>query len=87
MKFKKSDDQTNIDKYREVANITEYHIIPKSIFLYSKIHKEKAIISCKKKYVKISKCLNGLMDFLVTVIELLRFLIILNCIRNQVLNR
>ncbi len=27
MKLKKSDDQTNIDKFRVVANITEYHII------------------------------------------------------------
>ena len=26
-KLKKSDDQTNIDKYRVAANITEYHII------------------------------------------------------------
>ena len=26
-KFKKSDDQTNSDKYRVAANITEYHII------------------------------------------------------------
>ncbi len=25
-KFKKSDDQTNIDKYRLAANIIEYHI-------------------------------------------------------------
>ena len=25
--FKKSDDQTNIDKYKVAANITEYHII------------------------------------------------------------
>ncbi len=25
MKFKISDDQTNIDKYRLAANITEYH--------------------------------------------------------------
>ena len=32
-KFKKSDDQTNIDKYRVAANITEYHIILKSMFL------------------------------------------------------
>ena len=34
-KFKKSDDQTNIEKYRVVANITEYHmmIISKLIFL------------------------------------------------------
>ena len=29
--FKKSDDQTNIDKYRVAANITEYHIISKLI--------------------------------------------------------
>ncbi len=26
-KLKKSDDQTNIDKYRVAANITEYHNI------------------------------------------------------------
>ena len=29
MKFKISDDQTNIDKYRLAPNITEYHIISK----------------------------------------------------------
>ncbi len=28
-KLKKSDDQTNIDKYRVAANITEYHMISK----------------------------------------------------------
>ncbi len=28
-KFKISDDQTNIDKYRLAANIKEYHIISK----------------------------------------------------------
>ena len=32
-KFKKSDDQTNIDKYRVAGNITEYHSISKLIFL------------------------------------------------------
>ncbi len=32
-KFKKSDDQTNIDKYRAAANITEYHSISKLILL------------------------------------------------------
>ena len=51
VKLKKSDDQTNIDKYRLAANITEYHIISKLIFLrrlrYSKINEHKAIISCK----------------------------------------
>ena len=33
IKFKKSDYQTNIDKYRVAAIITEYHIISKLIFL------------------------------------------------------
>ncbi len=28
-----TDDQTNIDKYRVAANITEYHYISKLIFL------------------------------------------------------
>ncbi len=28
-KFKKSDNQRNIDKYRVASNITEYHIKPK----------------------------------------------------------
>ena len=32
-KFKKSDDQMNIDKYGVAANITEYHSILKLIFL------------------------------------------------------
>ena len=32
-KLKKTDDQTNIDKYRVAANITEYYIISKSIIL------------------------------------------------------
>ena len=32
-KFKKSNDQTNIYKYRVAANITEYHIISKLISL------------------------------------------------------
>ena len=31
VKLKKLDDQTNIDKYRVAANITEYHIILKLI--------------------------------------------------------
>ncbi len=35
-KFKISDDQTNIDKYRLAANITEYHIIPKLILFDKK---------------------------------------------------
>ncbi len=32
-KFKKSEDQTNINKCRVAANIREYHKIPKLIFL------------------------------------------------------
>ncbi len=32
-KLKKSDDQTNIDKYRVPENITEYHNKSKLIFL------------------------------------------------------
>ena len=32
-KLKKSDDQTNIDKYRVAANITKYYITSKSFFL------------------------------------------------------
>ena len=32
-KLKQSNDQTNIDKYRVAANIIEYHIISKFIFL------------------------------------------------------
>ena len=32
-KFKKSDDQANIDKYRVAANVKEYHIMSKLIFL------------------------------------------------------
>ncbi len=31
-KLKKSDNKTNIDKYRVAANITEYHITSKLIF-------------------------------------------------------
>ncbi len=37
-KFKISDDQTNIDKYRLAANITEYHIISKLILKRQLFH-------------------------------------------------
>ncbi len=46
-KFKKADDQTNNDKYRVAANITN-HIISKFIFIISKFIENKAIISGKK---------------------------------------
>ena len=39
-KFKISDDQTNIDKYRLAAKITEYHIIVKEKLVKS-VHKQK----------------------------------------------
>ncbi len=45
-KFKKSDVQTNIDKYRIAVSITEYHNISKFIFL--RIVIPKIIISCNK---------------------------------------
>ena len=38
-KLKKSIDQTNIDEYRVAANITEYQIISKLIFLRNIIPK------------------------------------------------
>ena len=63
-KLKKSDDQTNIDKYRLAAIITEYYIISK-LHLY-KIHDYKL----GNKLI----CLNGRRDFLVRIIELLHFL-------------
>ena len=46
-KFKKSDDQKNIDKYREAANITECHIKSKLIFLRINFPKFMMIISGK----------------------------------------
>ena len=47
---KESDDQTNIEKYRVAAYITEYHIILKLFFLKPsfQVHDDKAIISCIK---------------------------------------
>ena len=55
-KLKKSDVQTNIDKYRVAANITEYHIISKLIFLRIIIPKFLMIKKIRVKIVcKISK--------------------------------
>ncbi len=53
-KLNKSDDQTNIDKYRLTANIIEYYIkskliiFPKSMIIRQSFH-------IKKMYVKMSK--------------------------------
>ncbi len=43
-KFKKSDNQRNIDNYRVTANITEYHIISRLIFLRIIIQKLRKIM-------------------------------------------
>ncbi len=53
-KFNNSDYQKNIDKYRVAVNITENYVISKLIFLRIIIPnpENKAIISCKNKYVK-----------------------------------
>ena len=42
-KLEESNDQMNIDKYRVAANITEYHIISKLIFLKSSFNKNDNI--------------------------------------------
>ena len=74
-KFKKSDNQTNIDKYKVAANITVYHIISKLIFLRIIIPKFMKIRQLfHLKNVKINMLKVGQRDFLVTIIELLRFL-------------
>ena len=67
-KIKKSDDQTNIDKYRVDANITKYNFISKLVLL--------RIIHHIKIHVKMSTINMFKMDYglLVTIIELLRFL-------------
>ncbi len=59
-KFKKSDDQTNIDKYRLAANITEYHIISKLIFNIPKFMKKRRLFYVKNlcKNVKNQHVLN-----------------------------
>ena len=56
--FKISDDQTNIDKYRFAANITEYHIISKLILQRISIPKFmiiRKIISCKNVSIERKK--------------------------------
>ncbi len=54
-KFKKSDDQTNIDKYGVAANIREYHIIlyqiKFSIDSFFKFHEENVCKNVKNKHV------------------------------------
>ncbi len=44
MKFKISDEQTNIDKYRLTANITKYHVISQIILQRSLLHVVQLVI-------------------------------------------
>ena len=53
-KFKKSDDQTNINKYRVAANITEYHTISKLLFLRN-ISSKKCMYEFKIKKTIITR--------------------------------
>ncbi len=58
-KLEKSDDLTNIDKYRVAANIKEYHIISKLIFpriIIPKLLMLRQLFTVKNvcKYVKIN---------------------------------
>ncbi len=69
-KFKKSDDQTIIDKYRVAANITEYFIkkiffrivIPKFFMIRQLSYIENLCQNVKNQHVQ-----NGRMVFLVTI--------------------
>ncbi len=54
-KFKKLDDQTNIDNYRVVAKITEYHIISKLIFFKIIISK---LMNIRQLFNEIKVCKN-----------------------------
>ena len=54
LKLKKSDDQTNIDKYRVSSNITEYHIITK-IEIFLRIIVPKFMTIRQLFHVKMSK--------------------------------
>ena len=42
--LKKSDDQTNIGKYRGALNITEYHIISKFIYVLNNYFMQKMYV-------------------------------------------
>ncbi len=83
-KLKKSDDQTNVEKYRVDANVTEYHIISKIIS--KRIIIPKFMIMRQlfhlKKYVNLSKI--NIIDEMTVWSQLkscYAFYIIPNCIR------
>ena len=75
-KLIQSDDKMNIGEYRVAANITEYHIISKLIFLIMIIPKFIMIrqLFHVKMYVKNQHVYIGCTDFLVMIIELIRCL-------------
>ena len=71
-KLKKSDDQTNIDKYKVAENITEYHIISKLIFL--RIIIPKFMMKRQKFHVKnVCKNVKNRTDGPTLIIEYPRF--------------
>ena len=78
-KFKKSDDQTNIDKYRVAANVTEYPNISKLIFLRIIIPKFTKIMQLF--HVNMLNCTYRL--FLSQLSSCYAFYIVPNCSMNH----
>ena len=77
-KFKKSDDQTNIDKYRVSASITEYYIISKLIFrriIIPKFMKERQLFHVKNQHLRLG--------FWSQLSSCYAFFIVPNCIKNH----
>ena len=74
-KFKKSDNQTNIDKYRVAVNITEYDIRNN----YTEIEIDRIILTYVHKLInqkrqRIVMLIMDILTFLVMMIELFCFL-------------
>ena len=87
-KLKKSDDQTNIEKYRVAANIITIISYQNYSFLETlfPIHDYKANISCKKMYIKMSKINIFKMDiwtFWSQLSSCYPFYIVHNCMKNH----
>ncbi len=72
--LKNSDDQTNIDKYRLAANITEYEIISKLIFLRINIPKSKFHVKNACKNIKKNMFKMDVRTFWSVLVELLKCL-------------
>ena len=88
-KFKKSDYQTNIDKYKVAANITEYHIISKLIFLriiipiFKKIRQLFHVKNVWKNVKKINMFKMDIWTFWSQLLSCCAFYIVPNCIKNH----